>query len=311
MTHLTYLQEPGPIFRYIAADFHRKGQYLVVYGYAICTTKDFSLLYILSGNVTSKGHSGGTGNQARFGEINGIARSPTSNKHMWVSDHGNNCIRNVNIRSTRAQDLTGNCSETVVRDGKFNSAGVAFPFGLIASPSDRSKLYYYERKTETLRQFIRLGPSWYIRTVFALKEEVYGLNFDPAGAYVYFSTKSNIIRVSSTWDDTAETVISGFGHNDGNLDSAEVRDPKHILFLDKNNFLLADYNNHVLRLVDLDRSVVSTICVPQNSDATPTSGSTETCRMRFPRHLVASTDLSRFYILGDFSSYELQYFGEF
>jgi len=311
MTHLTYIQEPGPVFRYIAADFQERGHYLVVYGYAICTTKDFILLHILSGNVTSRGHSGGTRNQARFGEINGIARSPTSNKHMWVSDHGNNCIRNVNRRSTRAEDLTGTCNEKIVRDGKFDTAGVAYPFGIIASPADSSKVYFYESRRETLRNFIRLGPSWYIRTVYDLEENVYGLNFDPTGAFVYFSCKSNIIRVSSTWKSSPEHIISGFGHNDGELENARIQDPKHLIFLDNDTFLFADYNNHVLRLVDLGNSSVSTICVPQNSDARSSNGSVETCRMRFPRHLVPSTDLPRFYILGDFSSYELQYSGEF
>jgi len=136
------------------------------------------------------------------------------------------------------------------------------------------------------------------------------MSFDTAGTYLYFTTNSSVMRISSTWDGTAETVISGFGHNDGALESARVRDPKRMLFLEDTTLLLADYKNHVLRVVNLGTSSVSTICVPQLDDATVSEGSVDTCRIKFPRQLVKSTNSSKVYLIGDSSIFSINYAGE-
>ncbi|KAF6021338.1 hypothetical protein EB796_020354 [Bugula neritina] len=323
MNFLSDFTTQGSLLRYVVADDYIKGNYIIVWGHSICTTSDFITLENITGSLDQNAYAQGPPGRARFDTITGVVTNPTSNKQIWVSDYGNSCIRTVNRETGFTNVLTGRCREKTVQDGTINSAGVAYPFGMAVSPSDRQKVYFYENGEGSIRCILRIGPSWYLRTVLGLRKKISGLNFDPAGKFLYLSYETSIVRVPTTWenpsqeisidfiDSIAEDIISGVGHEDGPLESARMKDPMHIIFLDETTFLFADYNNHVLRMVDLLNSSISTICVPQGTDYNVTEGAIDTCRIELPRQIVQSKESSKLYILGDYRFHELTYSGEF
>jgi len=303
--------QPGPDFRYIVADDYVKGNYLVVFGYAIFTTSDFIKLESIGGVSNINEYANGRKDISRFGYVNGIVTSPKNNKHIWLSDLDNNCFREINRVTNYTSYLTGGCREKTVKDGKFDNAKVAFPFGMITSTLNDDRVYFLERKYQTLKCLIRINSIWYVNTLIPLNQNISGLTFNPTGAYLYFTTNSSIMRVSSTWKSSPETILSGFGHNDGAIDSAKMREPKYLHFLDNQTVLLTDYKNHVLRVVDLAKSRVSTICRLQTDGGILQNGLINTCRMQLPRNLAISKESLNIYVIGDFSIYELKYSGKF
>ncbi|KAF6033543.1 hypothetical protein EB796_008150 [Bugula neritina] len=310
MKQFAKVKNSDPSFRYIGRDAYIKGQYLLVYGYGIYTTPDFTRAYYVSGNKKLKGYREGPQRYARYGHITGIVTNSTSSRHIWIADLGNNCIRTVNRTDHTSKELVGACEHPSVKDGIFGVARIAYPFEMAISPLEKKKVYFFERVAETLRCLERVGLTWQVRTVLYLRQKIYGMNFDPNGDYMYFSTKSSIIRASSTWSTPAVDLISGTGHNDGALDSAKVQEASSMLFLNNDTFLFADSNNHVIRVVDLSSSSVSTVCIPQTSDAEFLTGSISTCKFIAPRYLYKFKDSWKVFIIGDHTVYELKYTGE-
>jgi len=302
----------GPECRYIVADDFVKGNYLVVFGYGIYTTSDFKTPHYIGGLSNLNGYVNGAKSLSRFSYINGIASSPTTDRHIWISDQDNSCFRTLDRLTNITSDLTGVCGGfRRILDGDFASAEVAYPFGMAVSPSENKKIYFYESSDGQIRCLLQVGSIWSIQTITNLNEDIAGLTFDPTGTFLYFTTNSSIMRVSSTWRSSPETIISGFGHNDGALNSAKMRESKYLHFLDSQNILLTDYKNHVLRVVDLTQSYVSSICLLQSSDVSALGGSIATCKLEYPRNFVASREASKIYIIGDHSIYSLGYTGEF
>jgi len=297
-------------FRYIAEDDYVRGSYLLVIGYAIFTTRDLRVMSWICGEKLYEGYRGGS--SARFRYINGVVTSPKSHNYIWVSDQGNNCFRAVDRRFNTTSNLAGGCQLTDVKDGTYLVAGTAFPFGLTVSPAEPDVIYFFESQEWNLRCLIQVGSILYIRTVFHLARNIFGMNFDMLGEYIYISYNDKIIRTSSNWKSATEEILSGIGHNDGPLNTARIQTPRYPLSLDNNTFLVADYNNQILRLVDLRSSSVSSICV-SGTGATHTdlAGPINTCRIRYPRQIVRSRTLNEIYIIGNFAIYELKYSSKF
>jgi len=304
------LNSSGPEFRQMAIDDYTTGNYLLVYGYSIATTKDFRTIVVLSGNESIPGYQEGWGYSARFGYVNGIVTSPVSNAQIWLSDQDNSCIRVLSRETNRTRELTGECNQAVVKDGEFEYAGTAFPVGLAVSSSDKQKIYFYENDDGTVRCLLRIGSAWYIRTIYYLGEKIYALNFDPVSTYLYFSTNSSILRASTTWKSPSQIIISGYGHNDGILSSARVREPRSIFFLDSNTFLFADYKNHLLRLVNIINSTISSLCIKQTTNAQLVGHLIRYCKLQFPIQIVKSRYSSKIYLLQEFATAEILYNGE-
>jgi len=266
--------------------------------------------YVKGNYLLVIGYREGIKAEARFGYINGLITDPINDTFLWISDQDNGCLRYVKRDNNRTAELLGKCTSRYIKNGRLQEAGVAYPFGLTSRKFLQNTIYFFEGEAKIIKSISKVDTEWYVNTVYELEKSISGMIFDPTGSYLYFTTNSGIIRVSTTWDNQPETVISGFGHNDGNLDSVKVRDPKRMLFLDYNTFLLADYKNHVLRVVDLGTFSVSTICVPQVDDATVSEGSVDTCRIKFPRQLVKSTNSSKLYLIGDTSASKLYLIGD-
>jgi len=299
--------------RYIVEDDYVKGNYLLVIGYAVCTTSNFVKIYLIAGDLQISGYAEGIKNRARFGYINGIITDPFRDTHIWISDQDNGCFRIINRKTNATAELTGKCTSRYVRNARIEDAGIAYPLGITRKPYNlgiTGITYFYESQKQTVRSIWKIESYWYVNTLYQLGEPINSMIFDPTGVYLYFTTNSSIMRVSSTWKHQPETVISGFGHNDGGLRSANVRDPKHLLFLEDRTFLFADYSNHVIRVVELN-SLVTTICVPQLDDVQVSEGIYDTCLIKNPRQFVRSKkDPRKIYFIGDSFVFELKYSGE-
>jgi len=289
------------------------GNYLLVAGYAIYTTPDFVKLDLIAGDPSASGYQIGVGSSVRFGSLTGIITNPTSSEHIWVADHTSACIRSISRRDNQSLHLTGVCEDRGVRDGSFGTAIIGYPIGMAKVSSHATTIYFFDNLNQHFRCLTRGDSDWEVISLFSLRLNVNRFVFEPTETYAYISHNHGITRVRLTWQSSFEEIISldnGAGHNDGPLAQAQVRKPLDLYFFDENKLLLADNKNHVIRMIDLLTSEISTICQPQTSDVSVTEGDIEDCKIRFPNQVFPSYESSTLYILGDSEIYSLAYFGE-
>lgn len=309
MTSWSTLSKYNAQLRYVTEDDYIKGNYLVVIGYSICTTRDFRKCDNICGVPSSSGLYEGKKAVARLGFVTGIIANPMNKKITWFADHTFNCIRSVQRTTNITNIVTGKCDDSSVKDGPIAEAKIGYPINLVKRLAVEMTIYFFDNKEESLRCLVRSNSAWYVRTIFKLNRNVNAFTFDPHGEYVYFNSYSDIVRVSTEWKSSFENIISGIGHNDGTLYRAKLDVARYSLFLDNSTFLFADYKNHVVRLVDLIASSISSICIPQTKHFKDLNGSISTCQIRFPRQLFKSRNSSAILILGDASVYELKFSG--
>lgn len=301
----------GHEIRFIGPDNYIPGNFLLVIGFSILSTRDFIRMDRIAGIAGATGYVEGARNNARFGYINGIVANPTSNAHIWVSDQDNGCFRTINRISNSTDHLAGGCSFIDIQDGKFSHAGVAYPFGLTTTPTDRGTVYFYENRAHILRSMLKIGSNWYIRTLFYVNKNINGMRFDLRGEFIYFTYEVGILRVSTTWRSPSEEIVSREGHKDGPLHRAEIKQPRNLIFLDNTTFLMASNGYNNLRLFDLKKSIVSSICAPQNGILVSRDDDYVHCRIEHPRQFAISRNSSTIYINGLYAIYGLTYSGRF
>lgn len=297
--------------RLILPDSYVSDVYLVVIGYAIYTTRDFNIYYVLAGDRFSKGAINSKGGGARFGLITAMMDSPKDRTRLWVSDSTYCCIRGVYRKTNYTFTQAGSCTSCQQRDGGTPQARIGSPVGLVTHLLNPDKTFFYDNKYKSVKCLCHNNGKWQVNTVFSWTKEVNSISLDSSGQYLYVTEQSNIFRIKSTWQDGYESVIeSEAGHNDGRLSTAKVNNPKGMIFVNDDLFLLADFGNNVLRLVDLIETKISSICIPHsNADEIPVSSDITSCKINSPFYFYKKRRSSSISILGESDAYQLFYSG--
>lgn len=248
---------------------------------------------------------------ARFGEITGIIESPRSWNYLWIADSTNCCIRNVNLKTNEVATVAGKCQQCGREDDYFANALMDHPLGLVVKGNDKRNIFFYDNGSKSVRCLISSRGRWSVNTLWQWDRYVHFIIFDNTGKYLYLLAGNSIWRIRSHFVTPLEAVISADqGHKDGSLAHALIDRPRSIFFLSDNLFILADYGNNVLRLVDIANSIVSTMCVPQmGADITVAAGPIDRCKMRAPLQ-VYRRDNNTIAVLAENSLYRVSYSGK-
>lgn len=232
----------------------------------------------LVGNSTT-GYAEGVGEDARFRHIHSFVQWNTST--IFVPDYNNDCIRRLERNSWRTSQFLGTCGTGGFRDGEsplFNG-----PWGLIKDMSSKGKIML----TDFHNDAIRVIDIQRKLTTTILKEKVK----HPQGIEFFFNLKFLLIssgHALSIYDLIANSTarIAGSdsrGYNDGKLSDAKFDDPGSILIASETIVLVADWNNFVVRVVNVALKTVSSICTPESFGRV--DGSVATCELNSPRGL--------------------------
>lgn len=300
---------PPEVFTEITVDSFRPSSYLVANQYSISRTSDFLTFDLIVGNQLVSGYREGERDEARFGRISGIVSSQSTENIILVADYTNGCIRQINSRRKITSHAIGTCGEKATVDGTSRIARTESPASFIRHSLD---LYYFvDSYGYSIRQLniIGLHTSYSISTITTVSVEINSLAIN-LNMEIYFTHSTGVVRLTS--EGTVTIIGNSAGHNDGKLSTAKVNEPQKIVFLSNTLFLLTDMANHVIRIVDLDISEISTICIPQltGHDA-DINGFISQCRMSSPKYIVGDSSTNVLHIIGAKYIYDLSYQSKF
>jgi len=297
-------------YKYIAEDTFIPGNFLVVKGSAIYTTPNLVETTLVAGNLKEHGYANGRGRKSRFNGVSAIIRSPVDSNSIWVGDYNNHCIRWIDRRTTKVNHLTGKCEFRRDEDGLFNKAGIGNPLEM-AVYTDRS-IYFFDNNALTLKCLCLRNEKWYVKTVSKLKKQIYRIVLNPSSTFLYLLDHKGISRVSTkTFKlSDAKVIVKNRGiHADGKLNKeGSISGSFHIYFLTDDIFIVCDGpKTSLLRVVDLKKSMITSLCLLQLRYPTIRTGTVDRCKIKVPKQIIADPKKSRLIIIGLDAHYSLNY----
>jgi sugar lactone lactonase YvrE len=230
----------------------------------------------IAGSFHERGAVDGTGDQARFEFVQGMALAPDGT--IYVADSGNDMIRKVTVSGGVAQVVTiaGANHHARWRDGVGTAARFNNPEGMVVSP-DGKTLYIADSRNNRIRKMdlatgtvgtiagrafpgsndgVGDGAGFYAPKAVAVT---------PDGKILYVSDSgNNMIRKIDLSNNTVTTVAGKgaltSGMDDGIGVAASFRQPRGIVISPDGSILyVADTKNNLIRKIVLATNSVSTL----------------------------------------------------
>ncbi|PKK82399.1 MAG: hypothetical protein CVT49_13990 [candidate division Zixibacteria bacterium HGW-Zixibacteria-1] len=221
----------------------------------------------------------GTGKQARAYNQSGTGTDVALNSpwdllvydgRLYIAMAGPHQLWEADLKTMQAKPYAGSGREARI-DGPLLQAALAQPSGIT---TDGKKLYFADSETSSIRS-ADLDPSGRVETIIGEDLFEYG-DVDgsinkarlqhPLGVVYHddllyiadtYNSKIKIIdpakKTSVTFAGTGRS-----GYADGVLSKAQFNEPSGLTVLD-NKLYVADANNHLIRIIDLDTKMVSTM----------------------------------------------------
>ncbi len=195
------------------------------------------------------GNANGTGNAARFNQLQGLAGDGAGN--LYVADQTNNLIRKIVISTGVVTTFAGSGTAGTT-NGTGTAASFNYPDGICIDAAG-ANLYVADYYGGDIRKIvIATGVVTTIASNSAYGPA--GLTLDAAGANLYFADqKSNMIREVALSSGSV-TTYAGNGTvgriNSTTLTSAEFNQPIDIAFDASGNLFVADYFNNEIREIN-------------------------------------------------------------
>jgi len=99
--------------------------------------------------LKNNGYNDATGDQASFYSPEGLA---SDGKNLYVADSGNNEIRKIVIATGAVTTLAGAHDRTTLVDGKGETAGIKYPFGIIIAAAGSAGANLYVSDSHAIRK---------------------------------------------------------------------------------------------------------------------------------------------------------------
>lgn len=228
----------------------------------------------LVGVPTSPGYRNDIGRRARFNEITGFAQ--INHTSVIVSDSFNHCLRIVDRQSHSAEIFAGVCTKNGNQDGL--NALFNFPYAVLLDAE--SELLYVTSSGNNALCSVNIDTRYVTTLVSNNLPYPSAMSFDWARTSIRLSVEHSIANYAIR--DGVVTSTTGWvdpGLSDGALATARFSDPREIAQLSENIFLIADKDNHLLRIVDLQSETITSICSGLKET---TDGDTNDCALNYP-----------------------------
>jgi sugar lactone lactonase YvrE len=221
----------------------------------------------------------GTGEQARqfnvAGDSTDVAlNSPwdvvTVGNKLYIAMAGSHQIWAADLTTLHAQPYAGSARENI-EDGPLHRAALAQPSGIT---TDGKRLYIADSEVSGVRE-IDLDPSGEVHTIIGHGLFDYG---DVDGSYdearlqhpLGIAYHDGLLYIADTYNSKIKIVdpvkrtsksLAGTGkggYRDGSFDDSQFNEPGGLAFLG-DSIIVADVNNHVIRVANLNTRKVSTL----------------------------------------------------
>jgi len=238
-------------------------------GVNFTTSGSTAVVKTLAGSGTS-GFSDGTGNLASFNSPGGIT---TDGTNLYVTDTGNNAIREIGITTGQVLTLAGFSGTPGFTNGAYNAAAFKSPNGIAISPNV-TNLYVVDTLNFTIRDLSAgqvttltagtgtpgftdgAGNAAYFRSPN-------GVTISPDGTTLYVADTGNnairkIVIASGQVITLAGSGTPGFANGAGNV--ASFSSPNGITISpDGTNLYVADTGNYAIRQIVIASGQVTTL----------------------------------------------------
>lgn len=268
------------VFTAVTRDRNVEGSYLLSAEGAVWRTSNFLDFTLIIGTPQSNEYKTGSG--ATYGSITGLLTPTISPTTIFLIDKAYHCIRKLVPSQNTYEDsqLGGKCGTAGSVDGTASNARLTSPDDIIEQSPD-NLIFSEIRKIR--RFYYNAQTGWHVETLKVVDQDIRGIAIPPTIGKIYIAFTANF-RVLENSQLTLLTNQFGYGHIDGALAESKVHNLRHIVCLTDKLLLLADQENHVLRLVNLEDSTISTICASPPYIVSETT-SISRCRM-FSPHLL-------------------------
>lgn len=234
----------------------------------------------LAGTASSSGSTDGTGSAARFYFPNGIT---TDGTNLYVTDYGNQTIRQIVIATGVVTTLAGTVSSTGTTDGTGSAARFNYPGSIT---TDGTNLYVSDYLSHTIRKVVittgvvttlagtagASGNSNGTGTAASFKGPG-GLTTDGTNLYVV-DTLNHMIRkivIASGVVTTVAGSSAAWGSTDDTGTAASFWNPADIT-MDGANLYVTGGANHKVRQIEISTNVVTTLAGSSSSGTTDDTG---------------------------------------
>ena len=257
-----------------------EGNILFSDGYSLKTT-DGESVHLIVGNSTVSGYVEGTASFARFGAIGGIYQ--LNRIHVVVSDNLNHCLRLVHRETNHTTPFIGRCGLSGNRNG--TDPLFYYPLAIHLLSSDPPVVIIRDLSNNALRAVNILHRNVSTLPLTSQLNNPRFAMFDDSRSALFVSSVRELKKVNLV-DYSVENITgSGTeGHNDGWFDEATFGDAQGIVKLSDNVLVVADYNYHILRVLDLQQQSVRSILtgkIDQSADSDIRTG-----KVTYPRSLL-------------------------
>jgi len=221
----------------------------------------------------------GTGKQARQYNIPGNGTTVAINSpwdllvhdgKLYIAMAGSHQIWSADLKTFDAGPFAGSAREDRI-DGSLASAALAQTSGLT---TNGKKIYFADSETSSIRE-ADFSPTGSVKTIVGEALFEYGDIDGPASKArlqhpLGIAYKDGLLYVADTYNskikvvDPAKrtsTTFAGTGKHglaDGDLKRAQFNEPGGVAVLG-DTLYVADVNNHVIRVIDIDKKTVSTL----------------------------------------------------
>lgn len=252
---------------------------------------------LIAGKTEQSGYREGSSDEARF--YNPYSFYQQNASHLVIVDCYNYCIRSISRLTNSTSWIAGTCTQygTNPGDSSFESAQFAKLAKIVKLPrDDGSEIALVSSYTRTLFYGKIRVINFDEKRVSTLQNrfgQLFGLTIRPDTQFAYFAYSGGLGKVRYTnadYFDLMSSPLSGWSHLDGPLDSARLGQwPETLMFINSNTMLIADYDNSVLRVADLELNYMTTICKKALSNigiAGAMAGNVTHCQLFNPRSLL-------------------------
>jgi sugar lactone lactonase YvrE len=236
----------------------------------------------LAGLAGNLGSTDGTGSEARFWEIFGVAADRVGN--VYVADSGNRILRKI-TPSGVVSTLAGRAGSSGTADGTGSAARFGSLHGVAVDGAGH--LYVADGANNRIR---KVTPSGTVSTLgdgtgnAARFNGPHGVAVDSAGnLYVAETSNHAILKITPSGPITTLAGMPGSsGSADGSGSAARFKEPEDLAVDAAGNVYVADWGNNTIRKITPSGNVTTIGGVP-GSAAASTDGSGSAARFGFAK----------------------------
>lgn len=253
-------------------------------------TTDGNTTVTIAGLATKNGYAEGIGAAALFNWVSGFYQ--LSRRRVLVADRDNHCVRLVDRLTLQTSTYVGECTVRGYTDGL--QARLYAPMGVIKNIKEPGSPLIVEWGNGGFRKL--KDGSRMVSTFFSGRDSMFGaisgVTQDSVTGDFYLNSVQNIYHMS--YNDFTITKLAGsrYGYKDGYFSDAMFANPAGLALMKGTNrqkLLVADSNNMVVRVLDMETNTTSSICVSHK--AGHVDGPVDSCSFATAKSLMIDGEL--------------------